>query len=208
MHQAVTLMDSLRNATWSEHKKLEKRPFNQALAGGCLAQAAYVSQLQQYFLLLLVLEQALANSHHPSVQHVWQEDLRKTHLLQRDLLYFQALEPLHAVPANSLFMHWLEAIQHTEELALLGILYVFEGSTLGASVLLPIVQKSYALTQAGCAFYRAYGVDTRAHWAIFRERMNQAVLEPAQQHQVIQAAQQCFSQIAALLDDIWQQTNA
>lgn len=200
---STLLMDSLREATWAQHQHLEKQAFNQALVNARLPQAAYIAQLQQYFLILQALEAALKSCSEPSVAKVWQADLQKTPLLKQDLDFFQAFNHLQTLAASATFIAWIRQLESENPLALLGVLYVFEGSTLGASVLLPIIRKTYALEQDGCVFYQAYGKATREHWMTFRETMNLAVPNTQQHVHVTQAAQHCFSQIAQLLAEIW-----
>jgi len=206
--ESALLMDSLRSATWEQHKKLEKQPFNIALVNARLPQAAYIAQLQQYFLILQALEQAFDTSQHQSLAQVWQEDLHKTHLLQQDLEFFQAFQKLQILSASQDFIHKIHQLKQNSPLGLLGILYVFEGSTLGATVLLPLIRKTYALDQEGCAFYQAYGSATREHWLMFRERMNVTVSDTSQHILVTQTAQYCFIQVTKLLDKIWSITQS
>ncbi len=199
---SASLMECLREATWAQHKILEKQAFNLALVKGCLPLTAYIAQLQQYFLILQALEQAFARCSDPSVARVWRADLCKTHLLSADLAFFAADDNVQPLPSSHAFIHWISLLEAENPLSLLGILYVFEGSTLGATVLLPIIRKTYDLEQSGCAFYHAYGEATRAHWVAFAASMNRAVPDVAQHQAVTQAAQQCFEQIAQLFAEI------
>ncbi len=203
MNKMTELMEQLRQATGAQHQILEKQAFNQALLNQNLPLQAYIAQLQQYCLLLDVLESCLDKQAHEAVGQIWREDLRKTPWLREDLDFFQTRYELPALPATQDFMHQIQHLAASETADLLGVLYVFEGSTLGASVLLPLLQKNYSFEQQGTAFYRAYGSNTRPHWQAFKAQMNQLTLDATQQAAIIQAAQQSFTHIGTLLEAIY-----
>ena len=83
--------------------------------------------------------------------------------------------------------------------ALLGFLYVMEGSTLGASMLRGPVATAYGLEEKGLAYYTPYGRRPGPHWKAFRQRMNAAPLDTGQQQRVVDAAKLAFRRVGAML---------
>ena len=85
-------------------------------------------------------------------------------------------------------------------MALLGYLYVLEGSTLGAAVLRQTISRAYQVTpDAGMAYYGVYGNQVRFHWADFKQRMESAVVSSRDQDLVVQAARDGFRHVGAIL---------
>ena len=87
----------------------------------------------------------------------------KTHLLAKDLaalgmtlqeiIHLPRCRPLMPLPAPA---------------AVLGSMYVIEGSTLGGAIIAREVERSLGLTaETGCAYFRSYGRDTARMWKSF-----------------------------------------
>lgn len=199
----VNIMDSLRAQTADVHELIEKLPFSQALVTQNLPLPLYVSFLSAMLSIHRALEQQCLVQNHPAIQKVWQDDLIKTTLLEKDLAYF-AQKKVVGIPFTSeiitQFIHYIEETGQQQPVALLGLLYVLEGSTLGAQFLLSGVQSAYALQEEGVHYYQNYGEETRAHWLHFKRRMNATVTDPADQNQVIESAKQTFDYIKLLLE--------
>jgi heme oxygenase len=83
----------------------------------------------------------------------------KTHLLEADL------KALHQDPGSLPQYPGLIAIDGWENA--LGVWYVFEGATLGGSMLLPIVSKALGSNVSATHFYGVYGEERGAKWREF-----------------------------------------
>jgi heme oxygenase len=69
-----------------------------------------------------------------------------------------------------------------------------EGSTLGATVLRPLIARAFLLTgEEGLAYLHNYGPEVRASWAQFQQRMNQVCLSAEERGQIVKAAGDFFS---------------
>jgi heme oxygenase len=207
------MMDQLREQTQQLHQQLEDHPFNQALLNHCLPIALYQGLLTALYDLHQLLEQHCAHHSHPAVQAVWQADLIKTHILAQDIAYLntQYLTPQPPTPLTTLkFLATFNTIESSgtiEPWQLLGTLYVLEGSTLGAQVLLPHLQMTYGLQQQGLLYYHAYGENTLKHWQDFKTRMNTAIQAPPDQQAVLTSAEQTFWYYQNLLTELWERQN-
>jgi hypothetical protein len=91
-------------------------------------------------------------------------------------------------------------VQSREQpLALLGWLYVLEGSTLGAIVLRPLIARAFLLTgEEGLAYVHSYGPAVHARWAQYQQRMNELRLSSEEREDVVRAAGECFEHLESV----------
>jgi heme oxygenase len=85
---------------------------------------------------------------------------------------------------------------------LLGALYVLEGSSQGATALLPHLQAGLGLKKDGLAYYRGHGAETRSRWNAFGERMDAALVSAADQELAVAAARTTFTELRNVFDAI------
>jgi heme oxygenase len=201
--QLLTLTDELKVATFGPHVRLQEVPYFQVLVACQLPLESYVGQLRAWAALHGVLEAALAASTHPALAAVWRADLQKVPLLQQDLRYFEprAVADLREAAEESLrAVEQLRLLALQQPVALLGWLYVLEGSTLGAQVLRPQLVRAFLLPDAdGLAYFSSYGPAVHAHWAGFQQRMNDLRLTPAEAAHVAAAATECFNRLRGII---------
>ena len=196
-----TVTQRLRNGTRAWHEALERTGFATAMLAGTLPLDRYVGQLVAYRVVLSALEAELTRATCPSVTSVWSPDLVKLPLVERDLHHFAALGTApEAGPAAEEFAEEIRRTAATEPRELLGLLYVLEGSTLGAIFLCRYVTEAYRLTDGNGAAY--YGSGDRTHWAAFTERLDRTLGEPAVQEQVLAAAERAYRHIARISGEL------
>jgi heme oxygenase len=192
-------MEELKAATFPAHARLQTAPFFSALAACQLPLESYVGQLRVLAVIHGVLETALANCQNERVASVWQADMRKLPLLREDLGYFDprvVADLKEAVDAALFTAESLRSLSVAEPLALLGAIYVLEGSTLGAGMVRPMVARALLLTSdEGLAYLHSYGAAVHQHWAQFQTRMNAMRLNADERAQVIRAASDFFQQL-------------
>ena len=201
------VMDRLKAETRDAHAAAESIPFNQALVDGRLPLERYVAQLAAYRLMHDALEHALAESDHPAIRAVWREDLRKVALLDRDLEVLSGAEDPGTTTAASAVASdvagRIQALAIADPVALLGALYVLEGSTLGGTILRRHLATAFDLEEdRGLSYYSSYGNNVMPHWREFRERMNGAVTDPAEQERVLEAARTAFDDVGRILSSL------
>jgi len=204
-----TVMDQLKARTRDAHMATEAIPFSAAMVERRLPRDRYVGQLAAYAVVHRSLDGHLAGSAHPALRAVWQPDLAKTPLLEADLRFFASdvAAPSSsiggAIAAGERVAARIDELAAAQPLALLGFLYVLEGSTLGATILREHIAASHGLTLAdgalGLAYYSPYGNAVMPHWKLFRERMNLAVPSAADQEIVVEAAREAFQRIGEIL---------
>ncbi|MFB7108459.1 biliverdin-producing heme oxygenase [Streptomyces sp. NPDC056291] len=197
----ATVVERLRASTRAWHDALENTGFATAMVARTLPLDRYVGQLAAYRVVLDALEGELSRAASPSIDRVWSADLAKLPLIERDLRYFAESDVRPKPWAAGERAAFAQEIRHTAAStpqALLGFLYVLEGSTLGGLVLRPYITTAYRLSDADGTAY--YGSGDRDRWARFTARMNQALSEPEAQGIVITAAHRAYHHIAAMTD--------
>ncbi len=162
---SIELRDRLREATAPLHKQLDQQPLLVALLGKELPLADYQQLLGIYYSLYHQLEAAIKA--YLSLQPIAfdYQPRYKTPLLLNDLKYWHITpEPLRC----QLVLPELNSLG-----ALLGLLYVLEGSSLGANFIAQHLQLTYGYTRStGSDFFSAYGEQTTTHWQSFISYLN------------------------------------
>lgn len=207
MNDRTPLMERLRTETQDRHRQVEAQPFFKALAAGDLPLESYVGLLSALNIVYAALEQAASAATHPVVVAIWQASMRKLPLLQRDLAYFKP-HSLPEMPVATLYALILaEQIRRTatdDPAALLGYLYVFEGSTLGGMVLRSQVERAFKLKdRAGLAYLSSYDKQVAAAWQAFSRRIDAAPLSPSEQDRIVATAERAFAEIKPLVKSLY-----
>ena len=116
--------------------------------------------------------------------------------LHQDLRYFEprvVADLKEATEASLKIAESLRRLSLDQPLALLGINYVLEGSTLGGTLLRPHVARAFQLIGSdGLAYLHSYGNEVHARWQGFRQRMNALRLNVEERGQIVQAADDFF----------------
>ena len=207
---SVSLMARLRLETASHHHATEDVAFSRAIVAGTLPIESYFAQIKAISEIHEVLEAQLAASTHLAVRRVWHDGLRKLSALQRDVAYLKnrnldgAASKLpgadEAGRRTILFIAWIHDLARANPVALLGVLYVFEGSMMGSAVLRKHLSASLQLDRDhGLSYHSLYGREVRQRFGDFRARMDEAVHGAKEREQVVVAAGKTFEQIGALL---------
>jgi heme oxygenase len=195
------IMARLRAETRDQHAATEAIPFSAAILAGTLPRSSYAGQLAAYLPVHRALESAIKDARHPALASVWLDDMFRTPLLEADLDELGATdEDARQARAGAEEMAaWIESLSATDPIAVLGVLYVLEGSTLGGAVLRRHLASAYALTDAGLRYYSPYGTHPKPHWVAFSERMNAAIADDADADRVVAAAAETFTRIGRIL---------
>jgi len=188
--QTIELRIRLRDATAPLHKQLDQQPLLVALLGNDLPLADYQQLLGIYYSLYHQLEAAL--KHYTDQQPIAfdYQPRYKTPLLFNDLKYW------HIKPEPLLCQIVLPELNSLG--ALLGLLYVLEGSTLGGQFIAQHLKLTYGYTRStGSNFFSGYGEQTTTHWQSFITYLNSFSDQPDLAAQAIDTATisfGCFNQ--------------
>jgi heme oxygenase len=95
---------------------------------------------------------------------------------------------------------WMDTLADSQPMALLGVLYVLEGSTNGSKYIARKVRPAYALPEngEGSAYLDPYGTAQPTRWQEFKAAMDGLNLPAGEVDQVVLAAMQTFDSIRDL----------
>jgi heme oxygenase len=174
------------------------------MAAGTLSLEAYVAQLQAYLAIYLCIEKAALRSPDRRVAVAFRDDMRKSSLLAGDLAALERVPRLLPPAPEGELGGYLDALAEAAEdgAALLGHVYVFEGSTLGSAILLPRLVASLGLSEGEHGYYSGYGPATYEHWEAFKGRMNDALPDEPSQALAVSAARRAFDGLRAIFEQI------
>lgn len=190
------ILDRLREETAAMHKTAESQPLEQHLIKGTLPREEYIAYLAQRYLIHRELEGRLSALRplNAAIGALLKDHQIHHPRLSADLRFFgmepELLEPLEAT------RRMIAMIQAQEAKApenLLGIQYVFEGSTNGARFIARSVRAAYGLEgQEGTRYLDPYGEEQRALWARFKEEMNAWPFTGEQRDGIVNAGVETF----------------
>ena len=186
----IELRTRLRDATAPLHNQLNEQALLAALLGNDLPLADYQQLLGIYYSLYHQLEAALKDYTDQQPIDFDYQPRYKTPLLFNDLKYWHIKpEPLRC----QIVLPELNSLG-----ALLGLLYVLEGSTLGGQFIAQHLQLTYGYTRStGSNFFSGYGEQTTTHWQSFITYLNSFSDQPDLAAQAIDSAAlsfACFNQ--------------
>jgi len=201
----TTIMDRLRAATQPAHAAAEAHPFQVALARGSLPLEQYVANLAQLLHVHATLERRLRDlaARQPATAPLIRADLFQEGRLREDLAHFRAA-PAKPLPATAALLGDIEHAAEAHPVALLGFLYVLEGSKNGGRYLARGVAQAYRLTPGGpgVRYLDPHGAAQRDLWVEFKTNMNALPLGEEESQQIVAAALRMFEAISAIGDDV------
>jgi heme oxygenase len=185
------LRDALRNHTRIQHARLEKRL---AIERRVRQRDAYVDLLERFYGFYVRIEPRLAVFAPAFEAHgIDLASRSKVAQLRRDLI---ALGERAAESESDL------APEISTFPQAVGCLYVLEGSTLGAQVILKSIRASSGLdAETGAAFLSGYGAKTGSMWRAFLEFLSELTFTPYEAEQAIAAARETFERLEEFLCD-------
>ena len=200
-----SIMTRLREETRELHSLAESRPLQQQIAKGEVDRGRFAAYLGQLYLIHNTLESALQReaAAHPAVGKLATADRMRVPDLIKDLQYFRLdrgdLEPN---PATSRFMEAIEDLRGEHPVALLGALYVVEGSTNGGKFLAKVLRRAWNSDGDGLSYLDPYGDDQQHKWAAFKRDMDDATFDEDQENAIVHAAHRTFQAIADVSDEV------
>ena len=191
----------LREQTSEHHQRAERSEFQQRFVRGKLPVSAYVAWLEQMLCVYQVLESQLSSGA-STAAGLDVEPWRRTEHLTRDLTYLRAADPVLPVNATRAFLQQLGHWAQSQPLALLGVLYVLEGSTNGSRFIAKSLRKAYNLGDAGgLAFMDPYGASQPERWRTFKAELDRAIPAAAAAG-LIDTAKKTFDAVSAIGEEL------
>ncbi len=204
------LTQELKEKTRQQHDDAEHHGLHAVMFGSQgvdAARAAYVGTLQQHLHIQIAFERelrALAKNS-PLFATIVRDEHYHLAALREDLRAFEAaaVEP---TPGTQRFVAYIEHAARSNPLALLGVFYVFEGSTNGGTIIAMRVRELLG-PGVGTAFINPHGNEVRPIWMKWKTSVDALTLTDAQRDAAIAGAQEAFRLSEAVLTDVAQSTS-
>ncbi len=193
-------MARLKSATDDLHRMAESRPLQKSLVKGTVPRELYATFLGQIYLVHRFLEQRIdeAGDQHPAFAAVVRPYHRREPQL-RDDLEFHGVVPdeIEPTPVTARTLDWIE---HERPVALLGILYVLEGSTNGARFIARSLSRAWG--PGGLSYQDPHGELQKPRWMQFKQDMNGVGFTADEESVLLEAARATFVAVADISDEL------
>lgn len=200
----MRLPEMLRAQTAADHRHAEQGAFQQRLISGRLSPQDYRQWLGQMCLVHEAIEAAL-----PAVAACGRGPARlaqlvagKTDLLRADLAALGGpANQVTPTPPTLAFTELVRGAANLDPHALIGALYVLEGSTNGNRFIAARLRATWAEGDRACAYLDAYGSDQPRRWAEFKVALDEI---PPDEHAaaIVGVARETFAAIRLMGDQI------
>ena len=211
MHADQTLSARLKAETHDQHIRAERHPVQHELVSGRTSAAGYAAYLAQMYWVHHSLESNLSDAVTREAAEaqgplgaVVREYHRRLPQIEADLAFFDAeVGQNPASPATQRFAEWIGHTAQTRPTALLGGLYVLEGSTNGGRYIARALRRALSLADGrGTAFFDPHGEAQTERWHQFKTDLDSLALDAAAQATVVAAAGRTFDAIVEIMDDL------
>ncbi|MEJ8305258.1 biliverdin-producing heme oxygenase [Saccharibacillus sacchari] len=190
------VLERLRNESAPYHDRVEANPYASAIMAGTIELNEYKKYLEMFYGFIAPLEQRAAQSGVLSASGYDLQDRRKTPMLEADLAKLgQSRDQLNSIPLCT----ELPDVSTPEKL--LGCFYVIEGSTMGGQMITKKLSRVLPIsTEAGLAYFNAYGEESRTRWGAYRELLTAAGQDEASVDEIVRSAVETFALLERWFD--------
>lgn len=186
------LKDKLREATHAMHVQLNHLPLLKGLMEADYTIENYHKLLEAYALLYQDLELKITRFITEHGVDIDYDSRLKAPLIYQDLAYLSR----PASPIQLMLSPDINSIG-----ALIGVLYVVEGSTLGGQHIARALEKHHGLTEAnGARFFYGYGEATPSKWVEFISYIESIADQPEECAKAIDNALKTFELFVSVLN--------
>lgn len=203
---------ALKSATTENHVRAERHPIQAAILSGQISREVYGRLVAQNRHVHEAMERGFdqASRGEPRLSAMFAAHHRRLANYDADLAVFGVAEEHRApLPAAHAAAGWIGSLAASSPIALLGVLYVIEGSTNGGQFLSRILSKAFgSAANAGLSSLDPHGGHTRERWGAFRVGLDGLTLSTSECEAIIAAARETFDRIGAVMDDVVAATGA
>lgn len=201
---AQGLMARLKAETRMAHDAAEAMAYMKELMAGELPLETYGKAVNQLGIVRAGLEEALDTCGGAAAATVYQPYHAQSPLYQHDSKHWGAAGEA-ALPATRKFLQKIAGWCTAEPAALLGALYVLEGSNMGSTIIRKRLLEVHELPaeSAGFSALNPHDRELMNRWRRFAADMDSLPLSPEQKAAVIQAARDTFDAIAAIHGEVY-----
>ncbi len=197
----MNLTDLMRLAIAIEHDAIEKTPYSIAMMNGSINRREYLNGLAQLWYVHLALEHAFAERE--AVNAFFQSTMIRSPAIARDVQHFGCcIHQFAKLPETTTVETRIQRWNAEAPFALLGLLYVMEGSRMGSLVLAKPLAKALKLEPgkiSGIEYHLENAQIAPAQVRSLKEKINTADFDTQSKRQVIMGA----TETMALLLDLY-----
>ncbi len=196
--QSKTLMEHLKDNTRTMHDSAESSEFQGHLANGRLSEEAYVSYLEQLYLVHKFLEDEIAkhSAEGANFSGVVSSEQLQVPFLKKDIEHFgRDVDKIKPLPATNDVIEQMRKLSNDCPVALLGMHYVLLGSKHGGKFIAKSCQEKYKLEDAGASYFDPYGQNFMPLWKKFKESMNELSVSESELQTTSDSAGKMFSAV-------------
>ncbi len=201
-----SLSEQLKSQTRPQHTQAEHHPLQQRAVTGSITRLEYASWAAQLNHIHQNLEGALdsQSQREPRLTAVFTPECRRLQAFQADLsLLDPHQECLHVCSATAESAAWIQSMSNAQPLALLGVLYVLEGSTNGGKFIAAVLRRAWGMPAGeGLRSLDPHGAATHERWQHFKTALDGLKVSQEERSAIILAAGGTFERISAIMDEL------
>jgi len=202
------LADELKARTKDAHDRAEHHPLQQRIVRGAVDRAEYIrfaaSLRHIHAALESAIEAVLAGGAGacPPLSRLFRERHKRAAYFELDFGAFLSEGDTAPSGAALAMADWIRTLGGSHPVALVGPLYVLEGSTNGGTVIARVLRSRWGLEGPAAALRSIdpHGASTRAHWAEFRSDLDALALSREERSAIIEAASETFEWFSRLME--------
>ena len=202
----MSIMSRLKSATAELHRQAEGTSLQQRLVKGALPRDLYATFLGQMYLAHAALEGAIrdVSATHRGFATVVRDYHQREPQLSEDLDFLGVdLDAITAVGATDTLLADIHQVAREQPVALLGMLYVLEGSTNGSKFIARAVRREYGLGLGpGASYLDPHGERQQERWQAFKRDMDDVGFTETETSAVVDAARRMFRALTDVSDEL------
>jgi heme oxygenase len=175
----MSVMNMVRTAISESHQQIEMTPFSKGMMDGSISRSEYANGLVQLWYIHGELERLVQADH--DVAEYFTSEMIRTHTISRDLKAFgfdiHSFQLMNeTLGITNQFRDW----STQKPFALLGCIYILEGSRMGSLVIAKPLGKTLGLMPgdtAGIEYHTEGAAQTPLRMRTFKEKIDQAGLD-------------------------------
>lgn len=202
-----SLADELKRRTAAAHHAAEHHALQQSVVRGAISPGGYAPYASRLWHLHRALESSVDRACRAEgrLGKVMVERYRRAARFPEDLaalgLEVQPIEAVHSIALCSM-TEWFETHARAKPIALLGVLYVLEGSTNGGMVIARVLRRAWNLQgEDSLRSIDPHGAHTREHWQAFRSSLDSLSLTFDERELVVSASEWTFELITEFMNE-------
>jgi heme oxygenase len=183
-------MTLVRSAISASHFQIEQTAFSKGMMDGSMNPLDYSRGLVQLWHIHFALERSVAKC--PEVTTFFTPEMIRTATIQRDLQAF-GFDKNHFAPLEetNIIVEQIQAWERNSPYALLGCVYILEGSRMGSLVIAKPLGRSLGLpagTTAGLEYHTEGALSTPMRLRSFKEKVDTAGFDARSESELIEGA--------------------